>query len=48
MSKYFKKFSNASQYAEYINGNPYLPNVSFINSTQEVKYNPSSNNKAAK
>ena len=40
MGKYAKLFNAQREYDIYINGNPYLPNVSYIETTQEVKYNP--------
>ena len=39
MGKYLKKFSNETDYNNYVNGNPYLPNVSLIGTTN-VRYNP--------
>ena len=39
MGKYLKKFSNETDYNNYISDNPLLPNVSLIGTT-DVSYNP--------
>ena len=39
MEYYFKEFSNETDYNNYISGNPLLPNVSLIGTT-DVRYNP--------
>ena len=40
MEKYIKLFNTQSEYNTYINGNPILPNVSFIEENGNVEYNP--------
>jgi len=39
MAKYLKKFETETEYNSYIGGNPILPNVSLIGTT-DVRYNP--------
>ena len=40
MGQYIKLFDTQSEYNTYINGNPVLPNVSFIEENGNVEYNP--------
>lgn len=44
MGKYTKLFETEQQYNTYMNGTPDLPNVSYIEQTQDVKYTPNPTN----